>query len=182
MKNTVIRLMDGTLAKLFKFEKRIKFLLLAVFSSVLCFGQFSLAGNLGLGLILGSPTAFTGKFYRTNTIAYDFGIAFSLSDYLLVYSDYLIHVPNGVFKNPRLTPYYGIGGIVVSTRTSRSSNDKILGKDSGSLGAGVRVPFGVDWRPATPPLAFFAEIVPGLAVIPETGVLVEGGIGLRYFF
>jgi hypothetical protein len=159
-----------------------KFLFLIVFPFLLLAGQPTWAGNLGLGLILGSPTAFTGKLYRTNTVAYDFGIAFSLSDYLLVYSDYLIHVPNGVFKNPRLTPYYGIGAIVVSTRTSRSSNDKILGKDSGSIGAGVRVPFGVDWRPATPPLAFFAELVPGLAVIPETGVIVEGGIGLRYYF
>ncbi len=144
------------------------------------------SGPLGLGIVFGNPTALTGKYVVSNVLAYDFGLAFSFSDYILIYGDHLVSIPAGFGNKTKfisqLTPYYGIGGILVSTTTDRSKVDRILGKKSGSVGLGLRIPLGVEWRPIQPDFAFFAEIVPGISIVPETSAMFQGGLGLRYFF
>lgn len=164
-------------------RKIILFLLLFSFCQV---GHSASSGDLGLGIILGAPTALTGKYLAGNNLAYDFGLAFSFDDYVLIYGDRLVPVPGGFGRKTKfasqITPYYGIGGVIVVTNKDRSSNDRILGKKSGSFGLGLRIPLGIEWRPSQPDFAFFLEIVPGISVIPETSAMFQGGIGLRYFF
>lgn len=143
-------------------------------------------GATGAGIILGNPTGLTAKMWKDSLVAYDAGLSFSNSDYFLMYGDYLFHYP-GSIKNKnafisQLTPYWGVGGIVVLSSANRDSNDKFIGKKSGSLGLGVRFPFGVEWRPGSPPLGFFAELVPGMSIFPATDILFQGGIGMRYYF
>lgn len=140
----------------------------------------------GLGLVAGDPTAITGKYWLHQNEAVDFGLAFSVNDATLLYGDYLVHYPkafkqNGKFIN-ELNPYIGIGGVIAIASGSRSDNYRYYGKNSGSLGLGVRVPFGVEWQPFRPPLGVFAEIVPGLSVVPTTGLIIQGGVGIRYYF
>ncbi len=142
--------------------------------------------NFGLGILLGSPTAITGKYWLDNQAAIDGGLAFSFSNYVLVYADYLFHYPRpfnhaGEFFS-ELSFYLGAGGNLVITTSDRSSSDAYLGKKSGSVGLGVRAPFGLEWMPTKPTLGFFAEIVPGISVVPSTSVLVQGGFGARYYF
>ncbi len=142
--------------------------------------------NFGLGIILGGPTAITGKYWLNNQVAIDGGLAFSLSDYVLIYGDYLFHYPRpihqpGAFFSD-LSFYLGAGGNLVVTTNERSNTDNYLGKKSGSVGLGVRIPFGLEWQPAQPPLGVFVEIVPGISVVPATSLLVQGGVGIRYYF
>jgi hypothetical protein len=144
------------------------------------------ASGVGAGIVLGSPTGLTAKMWQDSQVAYDAGFSFSNSDYFLFYADYLLHYP-GSIKNKnqfisQLTPYWGVGGILVMTSSSRDSNSKYLGKNSGAVGLGVRVPFGVEWRPGQPPLGFFAELSPGISIFPATDILFQGGIGMRYYF
>ena len=143
-------------------------------------------GQFGLGVVVGGPTAVTGKYWLNREAALDGGLAFSFSNYILLYGDYLVHYPRP-FKNSdpffsNIDFYMGVGANLVMTTSDRSNNDTYYGKKSGSVGLGVRVPFGLEWQPADPPLGVFVEIVPGISVIPATSVDVQGGIGIRYYF
>ncbi len=144
------------------------------------------SGPLGLGVIFGNPTALTGKYNSSSNLAYDFGLAFSMSDYFLAYGDYLVLKPNGFGNRSKfisqLIPYYGIGGVIAITNKERTSDDRVLSKRSGSLGVGLRIPFGVEWRPIDPEFGFFFEVVPGISLVPETTAMFQGGLGLRYYF
>src|SRR5579884_3634127 len=65
----------------------------------------------GVGLMFGEPTGLTAKFWRDEDQAIDAGLAFSLSDFVLLQSDYLWHF-HGLFGEgtrflDRLEPYLG---------------------------------------------------------------------------
>lgn len=76
----------------------------------------------------------------------------------------------------------GVGGLLVVTNRDYNKDDRFLGKKSGSVGLGVRVPVGVEWQPGRPPLGVYLELVPGMAIIPKTDAFFQGGIGIRYYF
>lgn len=159
----------------------------AIFAVALIVGlQANAAGDVGAGIILGSPTGLTGKFWKDQQVAFDAGLSFSTSDYILVYGDYLFHYPGAIRQANKfiseLTPYMGVGGAFVVTTSDRSNNDRLLGKKSGSAGIGIRVPFGLEWKPGKPPLGAFVELVPGISVMPATDIMIMGGIGIRYYF
>ena len=159
----------------------------------LCLGFASLTpfsaraeGPLGVGAVLGSPTAVTGKYWLDQRKAVDMGLALWFAESLLVYGDYLYHVPGAFGKKSKLAsdlaPYFGVGGVIAVSSSDRWKDDRYLGHRRGSIGMGVRVPLGIEWRPKDPPLGVFLELVPGVALFPETGGFLQGGIGIRYFF
>jgi hypothetical protein len=143
----------------------------------------SKTGNLGVGFILGEPTGLTAKYWMERSGAVDFGLAFSIQNYFLFYSDYLKHVPlksRSSFVS-HLNPYIGIGALAAFVTGSRTSSDPFFRKD-GDFGFGVRIPLGVEWTPAEVPLGVFVELVPGIFVFPATSGFLSGGIGARYYF
>src|SRR5690242_20511262 len=94
-----------------------KMLLAAVLS--LCCGQAWAAqpGSLGAGIVLGSPTAATIKYFVTDTYALDAGIGGIGSDFS-AYGDALWHAWD-VFPQPegaRLGGYIGVGARVRNAR------------------------------------------------------------------
>jgi hypothetical protein len=144
------------------------------------------ANKLGAGFFIGEPTSLTMKYWTSSTQAVDAGLAFSLSDYFLIYADYLTHYPQMIPKKnqflSQLEFYIGVGGLLVVTNKDYSKDDRYLGKKSGSVGFGVRVPVGVEWQPANPPLGIYLELVPGMSIIPKTDAFFQGGVGIRYYF
>lgn len=144
-------------------------------------------GPFGLGIAIGDPSAITAKYWLSGREAADFGLSFNLDRYVLFYGDYLLHWP-GVFGRSEarfLTPYLGIGGVLVfsSYGDRHARSDKYWRSDSdASFALGVRIPFGLEWRPATAPIGVFLELAPGLAVIPATTGFFQGAIGVRYYF
>ena len=68
----------------------------------------------------------------------------------------------------RMLFYAGIGG-----RVKAEEDDSRIG---------VRVPLGLDYVFAGPPLDVFFEVAPVLDVAPGTDFRVNGGIGIRYYF
>ena len=144
--------------------------------------------GIGLGVILGEPTGFTGKYWFTSKRAMDFGIAFSFGNYVLFYADYLFQFPGAFRLNTGekffsdLVPYVGIGAVVLIATSSPGANRAYFGSRSGAVGLGIRVPLGVEWVPGEPPLGVFLEIAPGMGFFPGTYAFIEGGIGIRFYF
>ncbi len=141
----------------------------------------------GLGVILGEPTGITGKYWIDNRTAIDTTFSYSFDDYFLVYADYLYHFPSAFGHSSefvsRLIPYVGIGGeLLIQTENTGNKSRAYFKSDQGSAGFALRIPLGIEWRPAHPPLGVFAEITPGIGVIPATYGFVQGGIGIRFYF
>ncbi len=147
----------------------------------------NVANEFGLGLIVGEPTGPTGKLWLSHESAVDFGLAFSFDHYTLIYSDYLYHFP-GAFgaSSPfaaRLVPYIGIGGAMAFASDRDHGNDRpYFGRGRDTFGLGIRVPLGMEWFAPRPRLGVFAEIVPGVALIPDTSSFVDAGLGARFYF
>ena len=83
--------------------------------------------------------------------------------------DYLWHSFNAISSTERFPLYYGIGG-----RYNSGAGYE------GSLG--VRGVFGIAWFPHNTPIDVFFELVPVFQVTPLTGLGIDAGLGIRYFF
>lgn len=144
--------------------------------------------DFGLGIALGSPTAITGKVWMTNSEAFDFGLAYSSRDYVLVYGDYLLHATNLFGSSSelsnRLTSYIGIGLGVYSWDRNYYYEDRPAGwrRKEGDVGVYARIPLGLEWTPRSPSLGVFVELVPGISVIPSIDAIINAAIGIRYYF
>lgn len=146
-----------------------------------------------MGIFFGEPTGFTFKHWLTSETAFDAGLAFSLSDFVIFYGDYLWHFPKAIRVSTRgsedagkffrqLTPYVGVGGLIFVSDNGTRSQPKYYTQDGSTLALGVRVPLGVEWNPEPSPIRVYVEITPGVGIIPSTFGFLQGGIGARYYF
>jgi hypothetical protein len=125
--------------------------------------------GLGAGIIVGEPTGLSAKSWLSEYDALDAGVAWSISHgWFHLHADYLRHVFGLIpVEKGQLPLYFGLGARL------GFGNDVIIG---------ARVPLGVDYLFDGTPLDVFIEIVPGLAIIPDTKFDMGGGIGVRYWF
>ncbi|MGZ3698455.1 MAG: BAPKO_0422 family outer member beta-barrel protein [Bdellovibrionota bacterium] len=141
-------------------------------------------GENGLGVVLGEPTGITGKFWLASNHAIDAGLAYAFESYFIVYADYLfnfggmIHAKHSKFPK-ELEPYVGVGPVLFISTSSGAP--RVYG-NAASAGLGVRIPLGLEYFIPKTTLGLFAEIVPGIGLIPATYGILEGGIGIRYYF
>jgi hypothetical protein len=140
----------------------------------------------GLGVILGEPTGFTGKVWLQPHQAVDAGLAFSFDNYVLLYSDYLFHFP-GLFGSStdflrQLQPYAGVGGELIISEDSSRGSTTYYSSSGSSVGFAFRVPLGAEWLVPTAPIGIFAELVPGVGIVPGTYGFLQGGVGARWYF
>jgi hypothetical protein len=117
--------------------------------------------RIGVGIVVGEPT---GLSIRVNHFPV-LGVTWSIpGNRMQVSADYwIIHKP---LEHP-LYWYLGLGGAIGV-------------RDGGAfLGArvplGLQLPFERDWE-------LFGELVPVVGLIPDVGLYLNGGIGIRYFF
>ncbi|MEX2443388.1 MAG: hypothetical protein WD492_07275 [Alkalispirochaeta sp.] len=140
-----------------------KILLLLLLVLVISVG--TVAADTGVGVILGDPTGVSVLFGNRVALA----AAWSLDSYLHLHAD--LWLLNRPLVDP-LNWYFGVGGKLQVVTDQGSGDD---------LRMGARVPFGIQWY-VLPELELFAEVAPGVSVVPETDFDVDGGIGLRYHF
>lgn len=142
--------------------------------------------NVGLGIILGDPSAVTGKYWLNRQEAVDAGISFSYSNSFLIFGDYLFHYPGAFQQNNKfiseLSPYIGVGGLLAVASSDRDNSNRFYGRTSGSAGLAVRVPLGIEWQIPKPSIGVFVEFVPSLSLVPTTTGFIQGGLGIRYYF
>lgn len=126
------------------------------------------AGDVGAGVILGSPFGFSAKWWlsRDQAIAGALGVADSD---LEITGDYLWHTER-LFPKPRqgnLPLFLGIGG-----RAHFEDDPEV----------GIRFVVGAEYLFDQVPLGIFVELVPVLNVAPDVDSDFSGGIGVRYYF
>ncbi len=134
------------------------------------------------GVIFGEPTGLTGKYWLSRTDAIDGGFAYSFNSYAIFYSDYLVHFPKAFqgseLSKARLTPYFGVGALL----GFGGNGGKIKDTSKSTAGLGLRIPLGVEWMPAGVPLGVFAELAPGMWLLPGISGYLQGGVGVRFYF
>ena len=167
---------------------RIQKILIGILLSLSFFGfqSYGADKNLGLGFILGNPTALSVKWLSSEESALDFQASLSEKDYLVLWGDYLFQYP-GFFGNAnkfarRLTPYVGVGPLIaLGTKNDHDKGDFFDERDD-DFALGLRVPFGMEWFWDRVPLAVGLELAPGVIVAPATRGIVQGGLSFRFYF
>ena len=151
----------------------------SIFAVLLAGPAFAANGPLGLGVILGEPTGFSGKYWldANRDRAIDFGLAWSLSDDVgfHIHGDYLLHnysLLRDAFHvtKGKMPLYYGLGARFQ------------LGEGHHDDETGLRIPVGMSYLFADVPVDVFAELAPVVNFIPDTELDLEGGIGARFYF
>ena len=131
---------------------------------------FAQDSGIGLGLIIGEPTGLSAKLWTSERTAVDAAVAWSFyaPPRFHIHSNFLIHnydlfsVASG-----ELPLYFGAGAYMAF---------------SSDFGLGLRAPVGIAYHFEAVPVELFAEIAPGLALLPGINFYFGGGTGARYYF
>lgn len=162
---------------------RLLYIVMSLGITLFCLPK-ALAQN-AVGLTLGGPTFVHFTHGLGGPAALEAGLSFSYNHATHIYGDYLIETHDPL-KSPQLSDvglFYGVGGMLVITNKNRPHNDSYYGEEDGDVGFGVRVPVGLDWRPAKAKgFSFHIQITPILAIVPETELEVTAGIGFKFHF
>ncbi|MEA3462855.1 MAG: DUF3996 domain-containing protein [Bacteroidota bacterium] len=147
-----------------------KKLLLVLIVSTFSLGLFAQNDGFGLGAIFGEPTGLSAKVWTSQKTAIDGALAWSFagSGFFHIHTDFLVHNFDLIDVSEGALPvYFGLGAYM---------------DFASDMGLGIRVPLGMAYHFESAPLEIFAEIVPGLALLPGTDFYFGGGIGIRYYF
>ncbi len=143
-----------------------------LFAALLAF-QSNVAAQhqgFGVGVIFGEPSGINGKQWLSKRTAVVGAVAWSVGkeDALHLHGDYLFHDFDLLHaERGEMALYYGLGGRI------RFEDDSVIG---------VRIPVGLNYLFAKAPVDLFLELVPMLDLAPDTEFVMNGGVGVRFFF
>jgi len=147
--------------------------------------KFQANKTFGIGLQLGAPTAFVGKYYYADDRAFAFGIGalgyYRGRDGIHIHFDHLWHPVNLIQDSAFEMPLYiGFGARLFDF----DDNDR---DDFDGTALGVRVPIGIIFDFNNQPLDIYVEVAPTLDFInydndDDVELNIGGGIGIRYYF
>jgi hypothetical protein len=136
----------------------------------------------GVGVIVGSPTGLSGKYYLSPTAAVDAALGGALlgDQGLHVHADFLYH-PFVLYDDAAgafTLPFYFGGGLRILNHVHFD--------DSADLHLGLRVPVGIVFDFKNVPIDVFVEVALVVdflhAANEKTGLNLNAGIGVRYYF
>jgi hypothetical protein len=174
----------------------VSFGVLCIFSQISWMGEASAAqsssggsaSGTAIGMMLGEPTGITGKYWVTSEAAIDAGAGFSFGDYFVIYSDYLVHMGAPAVSTDsdffKIMDVYLGGGASIMIAGDGAKREKrgFTNEGVSTLGFGLRVPIGAEWRMSNPALAPFVEIVPGFGLAPKLFLFYQACLGMRVYF
>jgi len=133
--------------------------------------------RFGAGIVVGEPTGISLKGYIVRNLSIGTIGAWSFNDEALtLIGDVLYDFFDIKTKENRISlPFYaGVGAkIAVGSDKNGSHNETIFG---------IRVPVGIAAQWKKYPIEVFAEIAPGIDVVPDTSFDLSGGVGIRWYF
>jgi hypothetical protein len=138
--------------------------------------------SVGIGGMIGDPTAITAKFYVGRHNALDTALAFGPeTDWMYVHLVYLWH-PSVLAREPGfdLDWHIGVGGVVTNSPYDRWWWYDHYRYDEPVIG--VRTPIGLDFNLARAPLQFFGDVAANTYIVPETAIDLGAALGLRVYF
>ncbi len=144
--------------------------LLALFTALSTSAQ-DFKGLYGVGLAVGEPSGFSIKKFNSATHAFQYTLGYSTTGNsgINLGVDFLLHDYEFISANKGSIPlYYGLGAHV----KSYENESQIY----------VRVPLGVSYQFKDFPADVFFEFSPGIAIIPSPNLVVNFGVGGRFYF
>jgi hypothetical protein len=108
-------------------------------------------------------------------------IGFSSGGSYAVTGDYAFGYPNALSSLPSITPYWGIGAILLHDQSdywARYGRNDQLSADY----FGARIPLGLNWVIPNTPVQLAAEIAPSLLFSPSSYGYLQGGLSARILF
>jgi hypothetical protein len=165
--------------------------------------------NFGLGMVLGDPTGFSGKYWSSSTTALDFNVGWA--GYWHGRDGYWDPDCNSAAFYRRNVGYcedqaynyrrdYGYGWRIFHMHADylfhnfdaiRATERFPLFYGPGLsvnywnydfLQLGVRGNFGIAWMPRRAPMDLFLEVAPTMELFPGPDFDVSGGLGARFYF
>lgn len=137
----------------------------------------------GLGVVLGEPTALSGKLYLQRAHALDmaFAVGPGPGTDVDVYGHlvYLIH-PSVIAREPGFNLGWHVGAGGVAHDGPYWAYDR-FGPDD-DLALGVRTPIGLDFDLKDVPLQIFGDVALDTYIVPATTVDLGASVGVRYYF
>ena len=136
------------------------------------FTTSALAGDVGVGVMVGEPTGLSLKVWSGDQTAFDVAAGWSLGsqDWIYVHGDYLWHRYELDLDVRGALPYYfGVGG-------------RVLLHEGDDSRIGVRVPLGLNYITQDRRFGFFIEVAPVIDLVPDTDFDLTGGLGARFYF
>ena len=132
------------------------------------FAQQSFGDRLGIGVIVGEPTGLSLKLWTGDRGALDAAVAWSFTgNAFYIHMDYLMHVLPSAPRAPgSLSVYLGLGGTLLV---------------GGGVQVGLRMPIGINYLFARFPIGIFAELAPGVLLMPSTAFRLGGGVGVHFY-
>lgn len=142
------------------------------------------ANTLGLGVILGSPTGFTGNYMLSEDRSIDAALAYDLDDDhdFHIHADYLFRNPESLYlEDFAMGWYWGPGVKFRSHDHDHHHHGHHHGHDH-DYDFGPRVVAGLNHMFDKAPVEIFAESSIYMSVVPDTDSDLDIGIGARYYF
>ncbi len=138
--------------------------------------------KFGAGIILGEPTALSGRLNFSKYDGFDLAVAWSLRNVsrFYIHSDYLrrFYVIKGI-SGGEMPFYLGFGGRV---GFETYHDDSFYHSETRSLLVGARLPAGIMFQLTHFPMEFFLETAFIVDFLPETAIDLNLGLGLRFCF
>lgn len=137
--------------------------------------------DFGVGLVLGSPTGLSAKYWLNDRNAFDAAIGFGD---LTVQADYLWHSWT-IFPQPpsgKVAGYMGLGAQLEFDDEGDYRHDEDYRHHYNRTSAGIRIPFGATYFFPRTPLELFLELVPVLEFTDRADLQLDAGLGGRFYF
>ena len=140
-------------------------------------GEGSENKRLGVGIHLGEPLGFAGRFYFFDQLSLDLQVGYGFGEEGIIIQPsalfHLRHILDVDGPDWSLVPHFGAGF---------KTGVDVAGARDGQGIAVLRFPLGVTWVMKEGVFEVSAEFAPGVEFSPETEFDPTGGIGLRYYF
>ncbi|MCO5142244.1 MAG: hypothetical protein M9962_04040 [Oligoflexia bacterium] len=129
---------------------------------------------LGAGVLLGSPTGATARYWLNDEHSIDMAAGWTVfgASKFHLHADFLFS-RNGMLevKGEPFDLYFG-AGLGLRSKSGRADGELVFGP---------RVPVGVSYEFEEPNLEVFAQGAVNLGVIPSTDFYVDAGVGVRFY-
>ncbi len=149
--------------------------ILCLFSLITILGPFAFAKkNLGVGIILGSPTGLSANYYTSSSTSIDVALSFSLGQKMILHINKLWLYNRGLNLDGFVADWFwGVGGRLKNINDNSNNPETQMGP---------RVVIGLNKFITKIPIQLFGELALTMNIIPETTASFDFGIGARYYF
>lgn len=153
--------------------------------SIFAFSPVTYAGGgpFGAGIILLTPTGFSGKYRLSQNNSIDAAIGWGSHDYVILHSTYLWEFNQAIpLDGKHIGAYFGVGGTFISWDRDSHPGWVDHRRYDDETGLALRASGGLNYYFDRPSFEVFAELALNFFVVPDTEADLGIALGGRYYF